>query len=269
MSSRFEERGSPGSRSAEGASHAGWRRVLVVVPCFNERTRLDLATFNAFAQESEEVGFLFVDDGSLDGTADLIEDQATVVPDRLRLLRLGDNFGKAEAVRAGLRHVLGFSPEIVGFWDADLATPLEELVPMLRVLESEPDLQAVLGSRVRLLGRAIHRKAYRHYLGRVFSTAASLTLEMPVYDTQCGAKLFRVTPALESLLEKPFLSRWVFDVELLARFRETLGGEGLGWIEEYPLRCWRDVGGSKLGLTSVLGAALDLARIWARHRADR
>ena len=112
----------------------------------------------------------------------------------------------------------------------------------------------------------MERRAARHYLGRVFATGASLALQMPVYDTQCGAKVFQATGAFSALLEQPFRSPWVFDVEILARFKKILGDESLGWIEEYPLRSWRDVGGSKLRLVGILGAARDLAIIWITRR---
>ena len=85
---------------------------------------------------------------------------------------------------------------MLGYFDADLATPPGELLRMLDLLERRPDLSFVLASRVALLGRRITRRARRHYLGRVFATFASIFLQIPVYDTQCGAKVFRASPAI-------------------------------------------------------------------------
>jgi hypothetical protein len=126
-----------------------------------------------------------------------------------------------------------------------------------------------MGSRVQLLGRAIERKHVRHYLGRVFATCASLSLGLPVYDTQCGAKLFRHTEALARALEQPFTSRWVFDVELLARLvRPGPGIAGIteDRIREEPLLSWTDVPGSKLRPAAALRSGLELLRIGVKLR---
>src|SRR5271163_3481131 len=104
----------------------------------------------------------------------------------------------------------------IGFWDADLATPLGVIPEFIALLSDNDQLQMVIGARIRLLGRQIHRRAVRHYLGRVFTSRVSLILRLPIYDTQCGAKIFRVTPEPSRVLEDRFLSRWVFDVEILA-----------------------------------------------------
>jgi hypothetical protein len=107
----------------------------------------------------------------------------------------------------------------------------------------------------------------RHYLGRIFATLASLTLDLPVYDTQCGAKLFRATGVLSAALKTPFLSRWIFDVELLARFIELRSSRAvLESTFEFPLRSWRDVPGSKVNASAFAKAAAELWRIHRRYR---
>ena len=58
-----------------------------------------------------------------------------------------------------------------------------------------------------------YREGY--YLGRLFATLASTLLDVRIYDTQCGAKIFRSTDDLKIVLSKPFLSSWIFDVELI------------------------------------------------------
>ena len=65
------------------------------------------------------------------------------------------------------------------------------------------------------LGRTIRRHAWRHAFGRAAATAVALALGAPVYDTQCGAKLLRVTAEVPRLLATPFRTRWLFDVEAL------------------------------------------------------
>ena len=126
----------------------------------------------------------------------------------------------------------------------------------------------VRGSRVAMLGRAVERSPIRHYTGRIFATLASLVLGFQVYDTQCGAKVFRQGPALRAAVSERFASRWAFDVELLGRLAQEYGDKK-GFMEE-PLRAWHDVSASKLSFWSSMRAIADLLRIrrslFARQR---
>ncbi|HYZ83522.1 MAG TPA: glycosyltransferase [Bryobacteraceae bacterium] len=242
--------------------------TTIVVPCYNEELRLQLDRFREYLSRTSGVRFLFANDGSRDRTAELLHQFQAEIGDRVDVLDNKINQGKAAVVREGMIRALSGS-EFVGFWDADLATPLEAIDDFLCILKTRPEIQMVFGSRVKLLGREVERNALRHYLGRVFATFASITLQLPVYDTQCGAKIFRVTPQLESVLAKPFRSRWIFDVEMIARFLqlEKVNGPRLrDGMYEFPLHRWVDVAGSKVKPKDFLRATLELFDIWRTYR---
>lgn len=237
----------------------------VVVPCFDEEARLDPTVLDALAVATHAT-VLGVDDGSTDGTAAILEKLAARHPDRHRALLLGTNRGKGEAVRAGLLDAVAAGAEVVAYCDADFATPPGEVGRLVEVVRSA-GADVALGSRVALLGSHIERSLVRHYTGRVFATAGSLLLGVPVYDTQCGAKAFRVTDRLRRALADPFVSRWAFDVELIGRL---LGPDldTAGFVE-VPLRAWRESDGSKMTARAALRAGADLVRIGRRLRAGR
>jgi glycosyltransferase involved in cell wall biosynthesis len=242
-------------------------RLLLVVPCFNEEQRLDVEAFRGFSLPGQHLEFLFVNDGSTDGTQRVLESLRDSNPRRFSVLSLERNSGKAEAVRRGIEAAIDRAPDFTGFWDADLATPLSEVPGFLAVFESRREIQMVFGARVRLLGREISRHASRHYVGRLGATLISQTLGLAVYDTQCGAKLFRVSDALRTAFGKPFLSRWIFDVEIIARFLQLWGRDALvRAVYEYPVTQWRDVKGSKVKSRDFLRALRDL---WKIRRAYR
>lgn len=237
----------------------------LVVPCFDEARRLQVRTYTDFLRSAPD-GFhmIFVDDGSRDSTLQVLERIRSDVGSSAVVLPKRPNGGKAEAVRFGINYALAhLDPETVGFWDADLATPLPEVYELLKVLESFPAVQMVFGARVKLLGRRIERRPQRHYLGRVFATVVSNVLQLPVYDTQCGAKLFRVSPDLREVMRDSFLSRWIFDVEIIARFIRLRGsGYVQNAIYEYPLREWEDIAGSKLHSGDFVKAIGEIVKIW-------
>ena len=236
---------------------------VLVVPCFNEEARLDRDRVLGFTA-ARGIRVLLVDDGSRDGTRSLLKELARYSGGKISFLGLDKNQGKGEAVRQGMLAALAEGAPLVGYGDADFSTPPGELVRLLREIEKRPDVQALLGSRVLLVGTHIQRRFTRHLLGRVFATFASTILEMPFYDTQCGAKWFRDNPTLRAALERPFLSRWAFDVELLGRLR--LGAPGVPGLPdkaflELPLQTWVHVADSKLRVLGMAGTLADLARI--------
>jgi hypothetical protein len=176
-------------------------------------------------------------------------------------------------VRAGILAGLAQRAAFVGFFDADLSTPLRAVDDFLAVLRGRPAIEFVLGSRVMLMGRDVRRKARRHYFGRVFATAASLALDLPVYDTQCGAKVLRVTGATATLFAEPFRSPWIFDVELIARYLRLPVAPGepprRDRLYELVVPAWHDKPGSKLRWYDFARAVVDLGYIWRARVAHR
>ena len=243
--------------------------VCLVVPCYNEARRLDLPNFQKFFAAHERVRVVFVDDGSRDNTLTVLQQLCAGFEDRTLALPLERNRGKAEAVRTGVQHSLAhFQPGIVGYWDADLATPLTALDDFLAVFDRAPEVLMVFGARVKLLGRHVERRAMRHYLGRVFATVVSTMLRLAIYDTQCGAKLFRVDDAAREAFAEPFISKWVFDVEILARYLKYFGHDTSKLaraVYEYPLREWVDIAGSKVRAGDFVKAFLDVVRIKRKY----
>lgn len=244
-------------------------RTCLIVPCYNEALRLNVEEFRSFLAATDFVRILFVDDGSRDATAGILEQLCTGLEDRAAVLRNPRNGGKAEAVRTGILYALRtFDPEIIGFWDADLATPLDAVPRLLAILEQQPSVEMVFGSRIQLLGRHVERRPVRHYLGRVFATAVSVVLKLPIYDSQCGAKLFRAGKHCAGIFAEPFLSKWVFDVEIVARYLKLYGGEPKRLEEaiyEYPLEKWVDVAGSKVRQIDFIRAFTDIVKIKRRY----
>jgi dolichyl-phosphate beta-glucosyltransferase len=242
--------------------------LSLVVPCYNEAARLPKELFRRQLEIDPSLHLLFVDDGSQDQTFEMLQTVCRDFERQTTIISYRPNRGKAEAVRAGINYALSnLRSEIVGFWDADLATPLAELATFVEILRARPEIEMIFGARVKLLGREITRLPARHYLGRVFATVASQVLGIPIYDTQCGAKLFRVTPYLHYVFEEAFLSKWIFDVEIIARFQQLYSGSEdrlQRLIYECPLQTWVDVAGSKVKPRHFFIAVGDLLRIKLR-----
>lgn len=241
--------------------------LILVIPCYNEERRLPVDELRRFALDGVNLNLLLVNDGSTDGTLRLLESLQAEDSARFSVLNLERNSGKAEAVRRGLAAAMERGADLVGFWDADLATPLTELPDFLSIFTAQPAIEMIFGARVRLLGRSISRNPQRHYFGRVGATLISSSLGLAVYDTQCGAKLFRVNDTMREIFATPFLSRWIFDVEIIARFIRARGRDAAARaIYELPIKVWHDVKGSKVKSTDFLRALRDL---WKIHRAYR
>lgn len=240
-------------------------KVCIVIPCYNEEHRIPLDRFKDFAERNPIFDFCFVNDGSNDKTGEVLDGFVRNNNGRFYFFDQQPNRGKAEAVRNGINHILAKETyDFVGFLDADLATPLEELPELLKVTREREKVKMVMGARLKRLGANVQRSNMRHYMGRVFATVVSVLFRLPVYDSQCGAKLIESSVA-SRIFDETFHSPWLFDVEMLLRVRRIYS-DYTSLVFEYPLNEWIEKGGSKIRFTHLLRMPGELFKIYRHYR---
>ena len=234
---------------------------FLVIPCFNEEQRLDQSKVMECIEVLNCVVVL-VDDGSTDGTLGILNKLALQSPKNIEVLPMPANVGKGEAVRAGFNYAFERGATQVLFCDADFAVGPQDLLRICNTLDENAGCKAVIGSRIAMVGTNIQRSIFRHYSGRAFATLVSVILGQQIYDTQCGAKVFKADNEVKRVFSQPFLSRWAFDVEAIGRLlRMERSKKNDSLILEMPLLSWIEVPGSKLGFVSQLRTVLELFRI--------
>lgn len=241
--------------------------LVIVVPCFNERDRLPINDFSTFLKKNPRTKVCFVNDASTDGTKEVLQSLQSLLPKQVILLDNELNLGKAEAVRKGVLFCNKkiFAPKIA-YLDADLATSLEECYEISTNLNNQ--ISFVFASRILKIGSVVERRFLRFLFGRIIATLISNVLNIKVYDTQCGCKIFKSEIA-NLLFGKPFISKWLFDVELFSRILCHYGkSEGLKIMEEIPVKHWIDQGESKVKISYFFRLWYDLYLIRKTHRKN-
>ena len=239
-------------------------KVVIIIPCYNEADRLDTNKFIDYLSKNTHLHFIFIDDGSTDNT-NLIIKQIILKFNSLASLLINErNKGKAESVRLGVIESYKMNPDFIGFLDADLSAPIGEIDNLLKIIKKDKTKEVVFASRIQLIGSEIKRNYFRHFFGRVFATVVSNILNLPVYDTQCGAKIFS-RKICDDIFYEQFISPWLFDVELFARLLNVYGIERtIQMSYEHPVCKWVDIDGSKVKPIYFLKAPFELLKI-VRH----
>lgn len=241
--------------------------LCLIIPCYNEADRLDLADFEQFINKHSDAFLCFVDDGSKDHTKSILEELVKKYPTQVFVAFLSTNQGKAGAIRHGIHIALSqHQYNYVGYFDADLSTPLHEAKALMKHFENNNAIKLVLGSRIKRMGSVVKRNEWRHYIGRVFATFASMILRLPIYDTQCGAKIMSADLA-EQVFREPFRSRWLFDIEILARMIQYDGREAMHkTIFEHPLNTWLEKGNSRIKMLDIIRVPFKLLDIYFHYQ---
>lgn len=242
---------------------SGPTHLSVIIPAYNERERLlpYLTEVTAFlGKRSEPYEVLLVDDGSSDGTAEMVQQFRTKEP-AVTLLRLARNAGKGRAVRTGMLAARG---ELQLMADADGATPIQELERLEAAIADGADL--AIGSRF-LASRdnryTVVARWHRSVLGNTFNWIVQRLGIPGISDTQCGFKLFRKAVARD-LFGAARVSGYGLDLELLYVAQRR------GYrIAEVPVN-WADQPGSKVRvLRDGLRMLLDLLAVKRSYAAGR
>jgi dolichyl-phosphate beta-glucosyltransferase len=237
----------------------------IVIPCYNEEKGISNKEYSNFLNNNPEAFICFVNDGSKDNTLEVLNALKEKHPSQIDVLSLEKNSGKAEAVRAGIKYCnQKYQHQFIGYLDADLATTLEEFIELRNYLQGE--IVFSFGSRIRKIGSTIERENSRFLIGRVVATFISNILDIKVYDTQCGSKLF-TKEISEQLFEKEFISRWLFDVEIFYRMIHLFGKEkAITKMLEIPLKLWVEKGDSKVKFTYGFKLWFDLFEISRKYK---
>lgn len=240
--------------------------VGVVIPCYNEESRLRTETFKSFVANNLGYHLCFVNDGSADNTLEVLNDLARGREDYISVYNCPKNGGKAEAVRQGTLHLIK-DPQLdyIGYLDADLSTNFQDFDDLVQTI-SDSSFKIVGGSRINRMGADITKAGSRAIISKSINLIIRKILGMSFQDTQCGAKVMTREVA-EQLFQKKFLTSWLFDVEIFIRMKKFYGaGEAEKFICEQPLKRWIHEDGSKLSMKDSIKILGQLFQITVAYR---
>lgn len=186
------------------------KRLSVVIPAYNENgIILDtlkecLSSLNGVKPE-----LIVVDDGSLDGTLEKVEEFAKR-NQNVRVVNYGGNQGKGFAVRYGFKYATG---DVVAFIDADLNLHPRQILRLMEYMVKY-DADVVVGSK-RHPKSKVNYPLLRKILSEMYYVFVRTLFGIPVRDTQVGLKLYK-REVLEGVLPKVMVKRYAFDIEILA-----------------------------------------------------
>jgi dolichyl-phosphate beta-glucosyltransferase len=226
----------------------------LIIPAYNEETRLKetlIKTLEYFESNYSKFEILVVDDGSTDGTCEVVR-----AFNNVKLIELGTNQGKGAAVKRGILSAVG---KIRIFTDADLSTPISEIPKAIEYINKGYDI--FIGSRA--LDHSLikkHQPFYREMMGKIFNKFVQLFVLWGIKDTQCGFKAF-TDVAAEAVFPKAVIKRFSFDVEVLFIARKLKLK-----IAEVPIIWYNDERTKVSAIKDSYSMFLDILKIRSLHK---
>lgn len=225
--------------------------VSAIIPVFNDKRSLETAipeSIESLSRITEDFELIVAEDGSIDGSADLVRGYAEQDA-RIRLLHSDERLGRGKALN---RAIAGSKGEIVCYYDVDLATDMRHLPELVRAIREGADIAT--GSRL-MPGSDIRRTGGREIASRSYNFLVRLFLGSRLYDHQCGFKAFNKKHIL-SLLPAIHSNHWFWDTELLIRAQRN------GCIvREFPVR-WRAGKGTTVKINDIFEMGSSILRLW-------
>jgi glycosyltransferase involved in cell wall biosynthesis len=219
-------------------------KLSVVIPAYNERDTVHALMKRVAAApvpESMEIEIIVVDDGSADGTRDLLQELEKAQNPPFRLIMHPENRGKGAALRTGFEHATG---DIILVQDADLEYNPRDYPQLLQpILDDEADV--VYGSR--FLGGPHRVLFFWHYLGNLFLTMLSNMLtDLNLSDMETCYKVFRaevlkdiklysnrfgIEPEMTAKISKANVR--IYEVPISYHGRTYAEGKKIGWRDGF------------------------------------
>jgi len=239
--------------------------MIIIIPCYNEFNRINKNSYINFLNENKHCKIVFAEDGSTDNTLSVLKEIQEASNGNVYIHALDNNKGKAAAIREAVlfSYENGLDFKKLAYIDADLSVSLEECLSISDAVTD--DIFFAFGSRILKIDSYIKRRKFRHYSGRFVATIISTILKVPIYDTQCGCKVFSRELA-EQIFQEKFISKWLFDVEIFFRIINLYSTKELqNKSREIPLKSWIDSDDSKVKITYFFKMWLDIYAINSRY----
>lgn len=231
--------------------------ISIIIPAYNEENRIGicLRTLSTYLTNKKwDFEIVVVVDGSSDNTADIVNSYH-LMDSRISLFSLPSRLGKGGSIAAAA--LQSITKEYMAYMDADLAADPAQLDQMIPYID---DFDIVIGSRI-MRGNLprVKRPFHRALFSLLYSKTFRTLFRIPIYDPQCGIKLFK-SDILPTLLTNTTISGFAFDTDLIV----TAYALSMS-IKEVPVNWIHGESSTINVLSEIRTMGLDLLSIWYNY----
>ncbi|MBU0767033.1 glycosyltransferase [Patescibacteria group bacterium] len=230
--------------------------LSIIIPAYNEEKRIreTLQSYiDFFRIQKVKVKILVVINKTTDDTPKIAQEFSDKY-DEIAFINL-ERGGKGYALTEGFKLALNTESESIGFVDADMATRPEDFFKLVKMLESNNNIDGVIAARWRKDSiiknkNSIVRKLYSN----IFNLLVRWLLFLDYSDTQCGAKVFK-REAIEKVTPLLGIAQWAFDIDMLIKLKNN----GFNIVETSTV--WEDKAGSRLSNRAPIIMLISVIRL--------